>query len=58
MGSSAHGLGTAALTAEEPDAAAFSAVAMALVGVITTALVTAAPVRAALLLVAGAPVVA
>jgi putative effector of murein hydrolase len=51
--SSAHGLGTAALTADEPDAAAFAAASMALVGALSTVLVTAAPVRRALLWTAG-----
>ena len=51
MGASAHGVGTASL-AEEPEPLAFSAVAMALTGVMTTLLVTLPPVRAALLAVA------
>jgi putative effector of murein hydrolase len=53
MGSTAHGLGTAALAAEEPEAFAFAAVAMALVGTVSTAAVTLAPVRAALRATAG-----
>jgi putative effector of murein hydrolase/putative effector of murein hydrolase LrgA (UPF0299 family) len=51
MGASAHGVGTASL-AEEPEPLAFSAVAMALTGVMTTVLVTLPPVRAALLALA------
>mmetsp|Transcript_21179 Transcript_21179/g.41961 ORF Transcript_21179/g.41961 Transcript_21179/m.41961 type:complete len:568 (+) Transcript_21179:146-1849(+) len=53
MGASAHGLGTAALAATEPGAFAFAAVAMALVGTTTTALVSVPAVRAALKAVAG-----
>jgi len=51
-GSSAHGLGTAALVGEEPEAFAFSAIAMACVGVFSTALVCVPAVRAALLALA------
>jgi len=51
-GASAHGLGTAALVGEEPEAFAFSAIAMACVGVFSTALVCVPAVRAALLALA------
>mmetsp|Transcript_10174 Transcript_10174/g.31127 ORF Transcript_10174/g.31127 Transcript_10174/m.31127 type:complete len:490 (-) Transcript_10174:512-1981(-) len=50
-GSSAHGLGTAALT-DEPDAFAFSAVAMALVALMSTSLVCVPFVRSLLIRVA------
>jgi putative effector of murein hydrolase/putative effector of murein hydrolase LrgA (UPF0299 family) len=55
MGATAHGLGTASLAADEPAALAFSAVAMALVGAVTAALVALPPVRAALRATAGLP---
>lgn len=51
-GCSAHGLGTAALVGEEPEAFAFSAIAMACVGVFSTGLVCVPAVRAALLALA------
>lgn len=50
-GVSAHGLGTAAM-AEETEAFPFAALAMALVGIFSTVLVAAPPVRALLLRVA------
>lgn len=51
-GCSAHGLGTAALVGDEPEAFAFSAIAMACVGVFSTGLVCVPAVRAALLALA------
>jgi putative effector of murein hydrolase len=51
QGASAHGLGTAAM-ANEPSAFAFAAIAMALTATFSTALVSLAPVRAALIRVA------
>lgn len=50
-GSSAHGLGTAAMN-DEPAAFPFAALAMALVGIFSTMLVTAPPARALLLRIA------
>lgn len=50
-GTSAHGLGTAAM-ADEPSAFPFAALSMALVGIFSTLLVAAPPVRALLLRVA------
>jgi putative effector of murein hydrolase len=51
VGTAAHGLGTAAM-ADEPAAFPFAALAMALVGIFSTMLVTSPPVRALLLRVA------
>ena len=54
MGSVSHSLGTAAL-ADEPDAFAFSAVAFALTAVFTTLLLSAPPLKAALVALALGP---
>lgn len=53
MGSTAHGLGTAALAATEPEAFAFSALAMVLVGAISSIAIGFAPVRALAMALAG-----
>lgn len=53
MGASAHGLGTAALASDEPEAGAFSAISMALTGTISTIIVACPPLRAALRQIAG-----
>jgi putative effector of murein hydrolase len=55
MGATAHGLGTASMASDEPKAFAFSAIAMALVGTVTAALVAMPPVRVALRATAGVP---
>lgn len=51
---SAHGLGTAALAGKEPEALPYCAIAYALTGIISTLLCALPPVRASLLLIAGA----
>lgn len=48
MGASAHGLGTAAM-GEEPESLPFSALAMTMVGVLSSILVSVPPLRAALI---------
>ena len=53
MGTSAHGLGTGALAASEPEAFAFSAIAMALTGTISTIIVSFSPLREILIKYAG-----
>ena len=53
MGASAHGLGTGALAASEPEAFAFSAISMALTGTISTIIVSVTPLRDALIKLAG-----
>lgn len=53
MGASAHGLGTAALAASEPQAFPFAAISMALTGALTTALVSLGPVKVLLKKLAG-----
>mmetsp|Transcript_69755 Transcript_69755/g.220870 ORF Transcript_69755/g.220870 Transcript_69755/m.220870 type:complete len:102 (+) Transcript_69755:89-394(+) len=50
---SAHGLGTAALAATEPEALPFCALAYALIGIISSVLVAIPPVRLALLAICG-----
>ena len=52
VGTAGHGLGTAALAADDPEAFSFAAVAMALVGATSTVMVAAPPVRAALVSIA------
>ncbi|CAK9261328.1 unnamed protein product [Sphagnum jensenii] len=52
--SSSHGLGTAALAAEEPEALPFCAIAYAFTGIFSTLLCTLPPVRSSLLMIAGA----
>ena len=54
MGASAHGLGTAAMS-NEREALPFSAIAMALVGTISTTLVSLQPFRWLLCVMAGVP---
>lgn len=51
---SAHGLGTAALSAKEPEALPFCAIAYALTGIFCSVLVTLPGVQRSLILVAGA----
>lgn len=48
MGASAHGLGTAAM-GEEPESLPFSALAMTMIGVLSSILVSISPLRAALI---------
>merc|ERR1712078_111112 len=50
---SAHGLGTAALAAKEPDALPFCALAYALIGISASVLATVPAVQAALIALAG-----
>lgn len=50
---SAHGLGTAALSAKEPDALPFCALAYALIGVISSVLVSFPVVQQAILAITG-----
>ena len=50
---SAHGLGTAALAAKEPEALPFCALAYALIGIESTVLVSIPAVQAALLAITG-----
>jgi putative effector of murein hydrolase len=50
---SAHGLGTAALAANEPKALPFAALAYASMGIISNVLVAIPPVRAFLITLAG-----
>ncbi|KAG0559925.1 hypothetical protein KC19_10G139600 [Ceratodon purpureus] len=51
--SSAHGLGTAALARNEPEALPYCAIAYALTGIISTVLCTLPPVRTSLIMIAG-----
>jgi putative effector of murein hydrolase/putative effector of murein hydrolase LrgA (UPF0299 family) len=51
---SAHGLGTAALSRNEPEALPYCAISYALTGVASTVLVSLPPVRTSLLMIAGA----
>lgn len=51
---SAHGLGTAALARNEPEALPYCAIAYALTGIVSTVLCALPPVRNSLLMVAGA----
>ena len=50
---SAHGLGTAALARDEPEALPFCALAYGLMGIVSTVLVSIKPIASALITIAG-----